>query len=62
MSSLIGQAELERRTVTEYAPESEPAQAFFTLASALLEHSGGCIPMPMTDDQLEILCQKAVLL
>ena len=62
MSSLIGQAELERRTVTEYAPESEPAQAFFTLASILLEHSGGCIPMPMTDDQLEILCQKAVLL
>lgn len=62
MSSLIGQAEVERRTVTECAPESEPAQAFFALASVLLNHSGGCIPKPMTDDQLEMLCQRAVLL
>ena len=58
MSPIIGQAELERRPVMDCAPESEPAQAFRILASALLEHSIGCIPAPMTDDDLEALCRK----
>ena len=59
MSPLIGQAELERRPVLDYAPESTPAQAFRALASALLGHCRGCIPEPMTDDALEMLCRKA---
>ena len=59
MSPLIGQAELERRTVVDCAPESGPAQAFRALASVLLDNRGGCIPEPMTDDGLEALCRKA---
>ena len=59
MSPLIGQAELERRTVVDCAPESGPAQAFRALASVLLDNRSGCIPEPMTDDGLEALCRKA---
>ena len=59
MSPLIGQAELERRTVVDSAPDSAPAQAFRALASVLLDNRGGCIPEPMTDDGLEALCRKA---
>lgn len=59
MSPLIGQAELERRTVVDCAPKSEPAQAFRALASVLLDNRGGCIPEPMSDDGLEALCRKA---
>ena len=59
MSPLIGQAELERRTVVDCAPESGPAQAFRALASVLLDNRGGCIPEPMSDDGLEALCRKA---
>ena len=55
MSPLIGQAELERRTVVD----SAPAQAFRALASVLLDNRGGCIPEPMSDDGLEALCRKA---
>ena len=59
MSPLIGQAELERRTVVDSAPDSAPAQAFRALASVLLDNRSGCIPEPMTDDGLEALCRKA---
>ncbi|MFR3922966.1 MAG: nitrogenase iron protein, partial [Dysosmobacter welbionis] len=59
MSPLIGQAELERRTVVDSAPDSAPARAFRALASVLLDNRGSCIPEPMTDDRLEALCRKA---
>ena len=59
MSPLIGQAELERQTVVDSAPDSAPAQAFRALASVLLDNRGGCIPEPMSDDGLEALCRKA---
>ena len=58
MSPLIGQAELERQTVVDSAPDSAPAQAFRALASVLLDNRGGC-NRTMSDDGLEALCRKA---
>ncbi len=56
MSQEISRAELQRKTVVEFAPESHASQAFRELAKTLLVGGIGIVPTPMLDDDLEELC------
>ena len=56
MSQEISRAEVQRKTVIEFAPESQAARAFFDLAVKLMEGTMETIPTPMTDDALEEIC------
>lgn len=57
MSSLIGEAELERKTVVEAYPDSEAAESFRQIAEKMLANTSRCIPSPMTDEEVEALCR-----
>lgn len=57
MSSLIGEAELERKTVVEACPDSEAAESFRQIAEKMLANTNRCIPSPMTDEEVEALCR-----
>ena len=57
MSSLIGEAELERKTVVEAYPDSEAAESFRQIAEKMLANTNRCIPSPMTDEEVEVLCR-----
>jgi nitrogenase iron protein NifH len=48
-------AELHKQTVIEYAPESEQAERYRTLASRVIENSEFTIPTPLEIDDLESL-------
>jgi nitrogenase iron protein NifH len=48
-------AELHKQTVVEYAPESEQARIYRTLASSILDNQSLTIPIPLETDQLEAL-------
>ena len=56
MSKLIGQAELERRTVLETFPDSEVSSHFRALARQMLEGGTRCVPTPLSDEEVEVLC------
>lgn len=58
MSSLIGEAELERKTGWwEAYPDSEAAESFRQIAEKMLANTSRCIPSPMTDEEVEALCR-----
>ena len=57
MSPLVGQAELARRTVLEEFPDSEVSSRFRALARHILEGGVRCIPTPLSDEEVEELCQ-----
>ena len=48
-------AELHRRTVIEYAPDSAQAAVYRQLAEDVLENTDLSIPRPLTQDELESL-------
>ena len=53
MSLLIPRAELRRKTVIEYAPDSEIADTFRDLATKICENEDRVMPDPLTDDELD---------
>ena len=46
-------AEINRKTVIEYKPDSNQAQEYRNLAEALINNDDFTIPTPMTQDRLE---------
>ena len=60
--NIVQRAEIKRKTVIEYDPESNQAQEYRNLAQALLENKDFVIPKPMTQDRLEeILMEHGML-
>lgn len=57
-SSLIGEAELLRKTVIEAFPDSEVSGCFRAIARQLLRGGLRCIPAPLSDEEVELLCQS----
>jgi nitrogenase iron protein NifH len=56
--NMVQRAELNRKTVIEYAPDSEQAQHYRNLATAIDQNTRQVIPTPMTNESLEQLLVK----
>ena len=57
--NIVQHAELRRMTVLEYAPDSQQADHYRTLAKRIHENAGnGVIPTPITMDELEELLME----
>lgn len=53
--NLVQHAELQRKTVIEYAPESDQADAYRALARAIKQNQTFTVPTPLSNDALEAL-------
>lgn len=62
MSDLIPRAEIRRKTVIEYAPDSEMAGIFRVLGLAVLENEDRAVPEPLSDDELDKINEEIELL
>lgn len=51
--NLVQRAEINRKTVIEYNPESKQANEYRSLAQAVIENTNFTIPTPMTQERLE---------
>jgi nitrogenase iron protein NifH len=51
--NIVQHAEINRKTVIEYKPDSNQAQEYRNLAEALINNEDFTIPTPMTGDRLE---------
>ena len=51
--NIVQRAEIKRKTVIEYDPESNQAREYRNLAQAVLENKDFVIPKPMTQERLE---------
>jgi len=58
--NLVQHAELQRKTVIEYAPESAQADEYRSLARVIEENTGFSVPTPISNDELEELLIKYV--
>jgi len=58
MSEIILRAEVRRKTVIEFAPESETANKFRQLAVTILENHKRTIPEPLSDEGLDEINEK----
>ncbi|MGC9528001.1 MAG: nitrogenase iron protein [Limnospira sp.] len=56
--NMVQRAELNRKTVIEFAPDCEQAQHYRNLAKAIDENTNHVIPDPMSNDELEKLLVK----
>ena len=56
----VQMAEINRKTVIEYAPDSSLAGEYRTLASAVCDNDAFAIPTPMTQEELEQLVMSAM--
>ena len=56
--NIVQHAELHRKTVIEYAPDSAQADEYRSLAKKLAENKNFCVPTPITNDALEALLLK----
>jgi len=52
-NNVVQRAEINRKTVIEYAPEDKQAQEYRNLAKAIEENTSFTIPKPMTQERLE---------
>jgi nitrogenase iron protein NifH len=52
-NNVVQQAEIKKKTVIEYAPESQQAQEYRNLAQAIEDNTDFVIPTPMTTERLE---------
>ncbi len=60
--NIVQHAEIHRKTVIEYAPDSDQAQEYRSLAEALLKNQDFVIPQPMSQERLEeILMQNGMM-
>ncbi|NJK53374.1 MAG: nitrogenase reductase, partial [Leptolyngbyaceae cyanobacterium SU_3_3] len=53
--NIVQHAELRRMTVIEYAPDSQQAEEYRTLAGKIIDNKNLTIPTPITMDELEEL-------
>nr|MCR5515889.1 nitrogenase reductase [Lachnospira sp.] len=51
--NVVQHAEINKKTVIEYRPESNQAQEYRNLAQAVIENKDFVIPTPMTQERLE---------
>ncbi|MBQ9537820.1 MAG: nitrogenase iron protein [Treponema sp.] len=51
--NIVQRAEINRKTVIEYKPDSAQAQEYRNLAEAVINNTNFAIPTPMTQDRLE---------
>ena len=51
--NIVQHAEINKKTVIEYRPESNQAQEYRNLAQAVIENQDFVIPTPMTQERLE---------
>ncbi|MBO4638751.1 MAG: nitrogenase iron protein [Treponema sp.] len=51
--NIVQRAEINRKTVIEYKPDSNQAQEYRNLAEAVINNTNFTIPTPMTQDRLE---------
>jgi len=52
-NNVVQRAEINRKTVIEYAPEDRQAQEYRNLAKAIEQNTLFTIPKPMTQERLE---------
>jgi len=62
MSNLIPRAEIRRKTVLEYAPDSKIADMFRDLAFAICDNTDRIIAEPLLDDELDKINEKVEVL
>ena len=61
-NNIVQQAEIRKKTVIEYAPESSQAQVYRDLAQAIDENTKFTIPTPITQERLEeILIENGMM-
>lgn len=56
--NIVQHAELQRKTVIEQAPASSQADEYRALAEAIDTNTGFSVPMPISNDELELLLLK----
>ncbi len=56
--NIVQHAEIHKKTVIEYAPDSAQAQEYRNLAQALIENQDFVVPTPMTTERLEQILMK----
>lgn len=54
-NEVVQQAEINRKTVIEFAPENACAQEYRVLAQAVATNDNLCVPMPLEQEELEAL-------
>ena len=60
--NVVQRAEINKKTVIQYAPDSNQAQEYRNLAQAVIENQDFAIPTPMTQERLEeILLEYGML-
>lgn len=58
---VISKAELNRKTVIEYSPENKINKNIKEIAINITNNSGGIIPSPIEEEELETLCQRIAI-
>lgn len=51
--NIVQRAEINKKTVIEYKPDSNQAQEYRNLAQAVIDNTNFAIPTPMTQERLE---------
>ena len=60
--NVVQRAEINKKTVIQYAPDSNQAQEYRNLAQAVIDNQDFTIPTPMTQERLEeILLEYGML-
>lgn len=52
-NNIVQRAEINKKTVIEYKPDSDQAEEYRNLAKAIIENKNFVIPTPMTQERLE---------
>ena len=52
-NNIVQRAEINKKTVIEYKPDSDQAEEYRNLAKAIIENENFVIPTPMTSERLE---------
>ncbi|MCR5518619.1 MAG: nitrogenase iron protein [Lachnospiraceae bacterium] len=56
--NIVQHAEINKKTVIEYRPDSNQAQEYRNLAQAVIENTDFVIPTPMTQERLEAILME----
>jgi nitrogenase iron protein NifH len=56
--NIVQRAEINRKTVIEYKPDSNQAQEYRNLADAVINNTSFAIPTPMTQERLEEILRE----
>jgi nitrogenase iron protein len=57
-SDLISQAELHSKTITEFAPDTDLAKVFLSIANHIERHQNPVIPSPLSEDELDFFLHE----